>query len=90
MILVDVPQEALKGTHPEDASIELEYIKHVAGTRATDLIAVGPDREETPVNPKVEKGDEDALAREGGWLSDPNAYNMTLDQANGTEGTLKI
>src|SRR5678815_3016497 len=66
MILVDVPQDALKGTHPEEASIELEYIKHVAGTRATDLIAVGPDREETPVNPKAEKGDEDALAREAG------------------------
>lgn len=90
MILVDVPQDALKGTHPEDASIELEYIKHVAGTRATDLIAVGPEREETPVNPKAEKGDEDALAREAGWLTEPNAYNMTFEQANGVEGSLKI
>jgi hypothetical protein len=90
MILVDTPQDALKGTHPEDASIELEYIKHVAGTRATDLIAVGPEREEPPVSPKPEKGDEDALAREAGWLSEPNAYNMSFEQANGTEGSLKI
>lgn len=90
MILVDVPQDALKGTHPEEASIELEYIKHVAGTRSTDLIAVGPEREETPVNPKPEKGDEDALAREAGWLSEPAAYNMTFEQANGVEGSLKI
>jgi hypothetical protein len=90
MILIDVPQDALKGTHPEDASIELEYIKHVAGTRSTDLVAVGPDREETPASPKPEKGDEDALAREAGWLTEPNANNMTFDQANGVEGSLKI
>jgi hypothetical protein len=90
MILVDVPQDALKGTHPEDASIELEYIKHVAGTRSTDLIAVGPEREEQAVSPKPEKGDEDALAREAGWLGEPGAYNMTFEQANGIDGSLKI
>ena len=90
MVLVDTPQDALKGTHPEDASIELEYIKHVAGTRATDLMAVGPDREETVMAVKPEKGDEDALARDAGWLSEPSANNMTFEQANGVEGSLKI
>jgi hypothetical protein len=90
MVLIDVPQDALKGTHPEDASIELEYIKHVAGTRSTDLVAVGPEREETSATPKPEKGDEDALAREAGWLTEPGANNMTFDQANGIEGSQKI
>jgi hypothetical protein len=90
MVLVDVPQDALKGTHPEDASIELEYIKHVAGTRSTDLVAIGPDREEAPVSLKPEKGDEDALQREAGWLTEPTANNMTFEDANGVEGSKKI
>jgi hypothetical protein len=90
MVLVDVPQEALKGTHPEDASIELEYIKHVAGTRSTDLVAIGPDREEASVSVKPEKGDEDALQREAGWLTEPAANNMSFEAANGLEGSQKI
>ncbi len=90
MILVDTPPEALKGEHPEDASIELEYIKYVASTRSTELVSIAPDREDTPIAPKPEKGDEDALAREAGFLSDPQANNLTFEQANGVEGTLKL
>ncbi len=90
MILVDMPQDALKGAHPEDASIELEYIKYVAGTRSTDLVAIGPDREDPPLNLRPEKGDEDALQREAGWIAEPLANNMTFEAANGPEGSLKI
>jgi len=90
MILVDMPQDALKGGHPEEASIELEYVKYIAATRSTDLIAIGPDREDPPVNVRPEKGDEDALQREAGWLAEPLAYNMTFEAANGVEGSQKI
>lgn len=90
MILVDAPEEALKGTHPEDASIELEYIKHIAGTRSTDVIPVGPSREDAPISPKAEKGDEDALQREGGGIMEPAANNMSFEAANGIEGSQKI
>jgi hypothetical protein len=90
MILVDVPQEALKGAHPEEASIELEYIKYVAGTRSTDLIAIAPDREDPALNLRPEKGDEDALQREAGWISEPLANNLTFEAANGVEGSNKI
>jgi len=90
MILIDTPAEALKGGHPEEASIELEYIKYIAGTRATDLVAIGPDREEGLLNLRAEKGDEDALAREGASLMDPQANNLSFEQANGVEGSMKI
>jgi hypothetical protein len=90
MILIDTPPETIKGEHPEDASVELEYIKYVASTRSTDLVSIAPDRDDTPVSPQAEKGDEDALAREAGFLSDPQANNLTFDQANGPAGTEKI
>src|ERR1700729_26727 len=90
MILIDVPQDALKGGHPEDATIELEYVKYIAGTRATDLVAVGPDREDALLNLRAEKGDEDALAREGASLLEPTANNLSFEQANGVEGSMKI
>lgn len=90
MILIDVAQEALKGAHPEEASIELEYIKYVAGTRSTDLIAIAPDREDPALNVRPEKGDEDALQREAGWLTEPLANNLSFEAANGVEGSNKI
>jgi hypothetical protein len=90
MILIDTPQDALKGGHPEDASIELEYVKYIAGTRATDLVAVGPDRDDALLNLRAEKGDEDALARDGASLMDPQANNLSFEQANGVEGSMKI
>ncbi len=90
MILIDVPQDALKGGHPEDASIELEYIKYIAGTRSTDLIAIGPDREDPALNVHAEKGDEDALTREGGTLTDPLANNLSFEASNGPDGSQKI
>lgn len=90
MILIDTPPEALKGEHPEDASVELEYIKYVASTRSTDLISIAPDREDPPISPKPEKGDEDALAREAGFLTDPQGNNLTFDQSNGLDGTQKL
>jgi hypothetical protein len=90
MILIDTPPETLKGEHPEDASVELEYIRYVASTRSTDLVSISPDREDTPIGPQPEKGDEDALAREAGFLSDPQANNLTFEQSNGLDGTLKI
>jgi len=90
MILVDTPADTLKGEHPEDASIELEYIKYIASTRSTDLVSIAPDREDLPLVPKPAKGDEDALAREAGFLSDPQGNNLTFEQANGLDGTLKL
>ena len=90
MILIDAPQDALKGGHPEDASIELEYVKYIAGTRSTDLVAVGPDRDDAPLNVRPEKGDEDALPHEAMTLLDPAANNMSFEQANGVEGSGKI
>ncbi len=90
MILIDAPQDALKGGHPEDASIELEYIRYIAGTRSTDLVAIGPDREDPLLNLRAEKGDEDALAREGASLLDAQANNLSFEQANGVEGSMKI
>jgi hypothetical protein len=90
MILIDTPADTLKGEHPEDASIELEYIKYVASTRSTDLVSIAPDREDAPLSPKPAKGDEDALAREAGFLSDPQASNMTFEQSNGLDGAHKV
>jgi hypothetical protein len=57
MILVDMAADLLKGGHPEDASIEIEYIKYVAGTRSTEIIPIGPAREDKPVGVKPEKGE---------------------------------
>jgi len=90
MILVDTPAATLRGEHPEDASIELEYIKYIASTRATDLVSIAPDREDSPLSPQVDKGDEDALARAAGFLNDPQANNLTFEQSNGADGSRKI
>ena len=89
LILVDVPQETLKGAHPEDGPIDLEYIKYIAGTRSTEVAAIGPDREDPAINAHADKADEDTLAREGGSF-DPMALNMTFEAANGVEGTHKL
>jgi hypothetical protein len=90
MILVDTPAEILKGSNPEDASIEIEYIKYIASTRATDIIAIGPTHEDRPLNIKPEKGEEDALGTFAANLIDPLAANLTFEQANGPEGSQKI
>jgi len=90
MILIDTPPDTIKGEHPEDASIELEYIRYVAQTRSTDLVSIAPDREVDPLSPTPDKGDEDALAREAGFLSDPQANNLTFEAANGFDGTQKL
>ena len=90
MILVDMPGDLLKGGHPEDASIEIEYIKYVASTRATDIIAIGPDREDKALSIKPEKGEENALDTFATTLNDPGSGNFTFEQANGPEGSQKI
>jgi hypothetical protein len=90
VILVDMPPDALKGGHPEDASIEIEYLKYIAGTRSTDILPIGPEREDPPVAARLEKGDEDALGHDPIANMDPLANNLSFEAANGPEGTMKI
>jgi hypothetical protein len=90
VILVDMPQDNLKGAHPEDASIEIEYIKYIASTRSTEILAIGPDREDPAIAPHLEKGDEDALGHDPIATGDPAANNLTFEAANGPEGTQRI
>ncbi|HSQ64779.1 MAG TPA: hypothetical protein VLM85_16255 [Polyangiaceae bacterium] len=89
LILVDVGQNTLKGTHPEDAPIDLEYIKYVASTRSTEVVPIGLDSEDPPIAPKADKSDEDALAKEGGSF-EATAMNLSFDEANGVEPGQKL
>jgi hypothetical protein len=89
LVLVDVGEATLKGAHPEDGPLELEYVKYVAGTRSTDVVAIGLDSEDPPIAPKAEKSDDDALAKEGGSF-DATAMNLSFEDANGVEQSHKL
>ncbi len=90
LIMVDVGQETLKGTHPEDGPIDLEYIKYIASTRSTEVVPIGLDSEDPPIAPRADKSDEDALAKEGGPLDSPTAMNLSFEDANGVDPGKKL
>src|SRR5258708_21685540 len=48
LIVIDQPAEVLK-ERPEEASVEVEYIKYVAGTRASDVESIDTNR----VDPEI-------------------------------------
>jgi hypothetical protein len=90
LILVDVGVETLKGSHPEDGPLDLEYIKYVASTRSTEVVPIGLDSEDPPIAPRAEKSDEEALAKEGG-PTDPVAWmNLGFEEANSVDAGKKM
>jgi len=89
LIMVDVGTETLKGTHPEEGPIDLEYIKYLASTRSTEVVAIGLDSEDPPIAPKADKSDEEALGKEGGSF-DATAMNLSFQDANGIEQGKKL
>ncbi len=90
VVLVDIPDDILKGDHPEMGPVELEYVKYIAGTRQTDVVSIAPPpRDEPPVNAQPDKLDVDALRNEVGTSLD-DLTTESFEQLNGDEGTLKI
>jgi hypothetical protein len=88
LVLLDLPPDELKGEHTEEAPIEVEYVKYVAGTRSADVEAIGPEGYEPPIGAKAEKEDEERLRRETSVLD--GLDSLSFEEANGREITNRI
>jgi len=88
LVLIDAPPEILKEGKPEEASVEVEYIKYVAGTRAGDVEPIDTNRVDPPILPAAEKEDEGTLQRDTSILD--SLDTMSFEQANSQEAGLKI
>jgi hypothetical protein len=88
LVLVDAPPEFVKEGRSEEASVEVEYIKYVAGTRAGDVEPIDTNRVDPPILPVAEKEDEGTLQRDTSILDGMDS--MSFEQANAQEVGLKI
>jgi hypothetical protein len=88
LVLLDLPPDELKGDHQEEAPLEVEYVKYVAGTRTADVEAIGPEGYEAPIGAKPEKEDEERLRRETTVLDALDT--LSFEEANGREMTNRI
>lgn len=88
LVLVDAPPEVVKEGKPEEASVEIEYVKYVASTRAGDVEPIDTNRVDPPIAPTAEKEDEGTLARDTPILD--GMESMSFEQANSQEVGIKI
>lgn len=88
LVLVDAPPEFVKEGRSEEASVEVEYVKYVAATRAGDIEPIDTNRVDPPIMPVAEKEDEGTLQRDTSILDTMDT--MSFEQANSQEVGLKI
>ena len=87
MIVIDQPPEVIK-ERPEEASVEVEYVKYVAGTRASDVEPIDTNRVDAEVATTTDPADEAQLKAAGEYLD--TLQGLGFPEANSNETGLKI
>jgi hypothetical protein len=73
---------------PEEASVETEYVKYIAGTRASDVEAIATARVDPEVEFHVEAADDAALKPSDEFME--TLVGLGFEEANSQETAVKI
>jgi hypothetical protein len=87
LTVIDEMPDVMK-ERPEEASVETEYVKYIAGTRASDVEPIAPARVDPDVEFKVDPADDAALKPFDDFMD--TLLGMSFEEANSHETTIKI
>jgi hypothetical protein len=87
LIVIDQPPDVLK-ERPEEASVEVEYVKYVAGTRASDVESIDTSRVDPEIVTTTDNADESQLKAAAEYLD--TLTGLGFPDANSNETGLKI
>lgn len=87
LTVIDEQPDVMK-ERPEEVSVETEYIKYIAGTRASDVEPIAPARTDPDVEFKVEPADDTALKAFDDFMD--NLNGLSFEEANSHDTTKKI
>lgn len=87
LTVIDEAPDVMK-ERPEEVSVETEYVKYIAGTRASDVEPIATSRVDPDVESRIEPADESAL-KPFDELMD-SIVGLSFEEANSTETATKI
>lgn len=87
LVLIDQSPEVIK-ERPEEASVEVEYVKYIAGTRAGDVEPIDTNRVDDDVKLPIEAADDAQIKPAVEYLD--GLIKLGYAEANSQETALKI